>query len=108
MKCDSGILRRGEPIGSRNLGEAVQTLAFSPDGRMLAVGCMGRVGAPHLRLIDVNSRIRRLSTKRSLDMGEVYSLAWSQSRDGLYLAGCGESGVALWKVSPGLPARDGN
>ena len=69
----------GELLGSRNLGEAVQTLAFSPDGRMLAVGCMGRAGAPHLRLIDVNSSDKKVIYEAKLDMGEVYSLAWSQS-----------------------------
>jgi WD40 repeat protein len=40
-----------------------------------------------------------------LAMGEVNSLAWSKSRAGMYLAGCGEDGVALWKVSPSPTVR---
>ena len=93
----------GKLVGSRNLGEAVQSLAFSPDGLILAVGCMGRAGAPHFRLIDVNSTDMKVIHEAKLGLGEVYSLAWSESSNGLYLAGCGEHGVALWKVSPGLP-----
>jgi WD40 repeat protein len=91
----------GELLDSRNVGEAVEKLAFSPDGRLLAVGCMGRVGAPHLRIIDVNSSDKKVIYEAALDMGQVYSLAWSQAGTQLYLAGSGEHGVALWKVSAG-------
>jgi WD40 repeat protein len=95
----------GQQLCSRNVGEAVQTLTFSPDGRLLAVGCMGRAGAPHLRLIDVNSSDKQIIYEAKLAMGQVYSLAWSNTSAGLYLAGCGENGVALWKVSPRLPVQ---
>ena len=92
----------GQPFGARNLGEAVQTLAYSPDGRLLAVGCMGRL-TPHLRLIDVDSKKVIYEAKPA--MGPVYSLAWSEVPEGRYLAGCGENGVALWKVHEGQPLR---
>jgi WD40 repeat protein len=36
-------------------------------------------------------------------MGEVNSLAWAEAPGGRYLAGCGEHGVALWKVSHDRP-----
>ena len=43
-RCGSGIRSPGSVFKRLPLGETVQTLAFSPDGRLLAVGCMGRVG----------------------------------------------------------------
>jgi WD40 repeat protein len=93
----------GQHVQTLPLDEKVQALAFSPDGRLLAVGYMGRKGAANLRLIDVKSMESVYEAKPA--MGEVLSLAWSEAPDGRYLAGCGEHGLALWKVSQGLPVR---
>ena len=79
------------------LGEKVQALAFSPDGRLLAVGLLGRDGAANLRMIDVKSM--KLVYETNPDLGEVLSLAWADRSDARYLAACGDAGVALWKVS---------
>jgi len=95
----------GRTLGSRNVGEALQTLAFSPDGRLLAVGCMGKTGAPHLRLIDVDSQEKEVIYESALDMGEVLSLAWSEAPDAAYLAASGEYGIEVFKESAGAPPR---
>jgi WD40 repeat protein/tRNA A-37 threonylcarbamoyl transferase component Bud32 len=86
----------GDLIGSINVGEAVEKLAFSPDGRLLAAGCMGRADAPHLRLIDVESK--KIIQEFPQDMGDVFSLAWAKTADATFLAGSGRRGVALWKA----------
>jgi WD40 repeat protein len=88
----------GEPLlRSISLREAGQALAFSADGRLLVVGCMGRTGAPHLKLIDLQSR----TVVHEVDpgLGDVHSLAWAEHPEAPYLAACGKTGVALWKVS---------
>jgi WD40 repeat protein len=93
----------GQLDRSLTLGEAVQALAFSADGRLLAIGCLGRTSAQHLRLIDVESKGIVYEAKPA--MGRVHSLAWAEGPDGRYLAGCGPHGVALWKVPKDLPVR---
>ena len=62
------------------MGEAIQTLAFSDDGKLLAIGSMGRTGAPHLRLVDMPSR--EVIFQASPDMGDVHSLALVDQVDG--------------------------
>lgn len=86
----------GELIGKLDLGDDVQALAFSHDGRLLAAGCTGRPRLPHLKLIDVASRTIVFETL--VEMGDVHSLSWAETADGPLLAGCGVGGVALWKV----------
>jgi WD40 repeat protein/tRNA A-37 threonylcarbamoyl transferase component Bud32 len=83
-------------LPSVSLGEAGQALAFSADGRLLVVGCMGRTGAPHLKLIDVQSR--KILYEVDQGLGDVHSLAWAERPDTGYLAACGQAGVVLWKV----------
>ncbi len=93
----------GKLVEQLGVGEAVQTLAYSPDGRVLAIGSMGREGAPHLRLVDADAM--ETLYEASLPMGEVYSLTWADSGDQRYLAACGELGVALWKTSKSTPLQ---
>ena len=93
----------GQLVESMPTGEKVQTLAFSADGRQLAVGCMGRTGAPHLRIVDVQSNETIHEAKPA--MGNVHSLAWADGNVGQLLAGCGPKGVALWKVLPDKPLQ---
>jgi WD40 repeat protein/tRNA A-37 threonylcarbamoyl transferase component Bud32 len=87
----------GELIESINLGVAAQALAFSADGKLLAVGCMGATSLPHLRLIDVSTR--QIIHEEEPGLGNVHSLAWVDQSDVSYLAACGPEGVVLWKVS---------
>jgi WD40 repeat protein/tRNA A-37 threonylcarbamoyl transferase component Bud32/ribosomal protein S27E len=93
----------GQQIASHNVGEPVQTLAFSGDGRLLAVGCMGKPGVPHLSLIDVETN--KVVYEAEPAMAEVLSLIWSKCAECQYLAGCGSHGAALWKVPEGLPQK---
>jgi WD40 repeat protein/tRNA A-37 threonylcarbamoyl transferase component Bud32 len=93
----------GQIVQSFNLGEAVQALAFSADGRLLAVGCMGRVGAPHLRVFDAQSNEKIYEANPA--MGQIHSLSWADGLKGSYLAACGPNGVALWIVSDDKPLR---
>ena len=86
----------GQLIRTLNLGEQVQALAFSGDGELLAVGCVGKAGAPHLRLIDAASN--EIVYQVNPAIGDVHSLRWAEAPGGRYLAGCGAHGVALWKV----------
>jgi WD40 repeat protein len=90
----------GQLVGSVGLGIAAQALAFSADGKLLAVGCMGGTEALHLRLIDVQTR--QTLHEESSGFGDVHSLAWVERGDS-YLAACGARGVALWKVSRNSP-----
>jgi WD40 repeat protein len=90
-------------LPSINLGDAGQALAFSADGRLLVVGCMGRTGAPHLKLIDVQSR--KILHEVDPELGDVHSLAWAELRNARYLAACGQAGVALWTVSRNSTVR---
>ena len=93
----------GQIVQSLALGEAVQTLAFSSDGKLLAIGSMGRTGAPHLRLADVASN--EVTFEATPRMGNVHSLAWGDGPAGRFLAGCGPHGVALWTVGKNQPPR---
>jgi WD40 repeat protein len=92
----------GQFLGSIDLRGPAQSLAFSRDGKLLAVGCMGRKDTSHFRLIDVKSR--KIIHEANSGMGEVLSLAWSDAADEKYLAVGGQHGIALWKIS-GSPVR---
>jgi WD40 repeat protein len=70
---------------------------------MLAVGCLGRVGAPHLRVFDRRSQEKILEANPA--MGHIHALSWVRGRDGSYLAACGPHGVALWKTSGKKPLK---
>jgi WD40 repeat protein len=79
------------------LGEAVQSLAYSPDGEVLAVGSLGREGAPHFRLLDAETT--RELTSEALPMGHVFAVAWAGRGDQRLLAAAGRHGVALWNAA---------
>ena len=87
----------GQLTNSRVLDEAIQTLAFTADGGLLAAGCTGKEGQLHLRLIDPQSM--KIVFETDPGIGELSSLAWADTSNGRYLAGCGARGVALWKVT---------
>jgi WD40 repeat protein/tRNA A-37 threonylcarbamoyl transferase component Bud32 len=93
----------GKLLESINVGDAIQTLSFSPDGRLLAVGCMGKPSAPHLRIIDTQTK--KVVFESAPAMGEVYSLSWAAAADGWMLSGCGRHGIAIWKMPKGSPVR---
>jgi WD40 repeat protein len=77
----------------------VETAAYSPDGRMLATGDRGR----RIRLWDTRSWAE-LDGPRGGDIGEALSVAFSP--DGKYLAGSGEKGMTIWRLSPGRRAGE--
>jgi WD40 repeat protein len=74
--------------------DRVETAAFSPDGRMLATGDRGR----RIRLWDTRSWAE-LDGPRGGNMAEALSVAFSP--DGRFLAGSGEKGMTIWRLSPG-------
>jgi WD40 repeat protein len=80
----------------------VESLDFTKDGELLAVGCMGRKNAQNLRLIDVDSR--KVIHEADPKLGEVLSVAWSEADGERHLAIGGQHGIALWKIL-GSPVR---
>jgi WD40 repeat protein len=93
----------GQLVQSINLREAVQALAYSPDGQLLAVGCMGRAGAPHLRVFDTQTAEKIYEA--GPNSGEIHSLSWAKGAGGDYLAACGPENVTLWRASTGRPLQ---
>jgi WD40 repeat protein len=93
----------GQLTGSIDLGEEVQTLAFSRDGRILAAGGTGKPGLRHLRLIDVESNKVVFAVEPVI--GQVRSLSWVETAGETYLSASGSLGIALWKVHLGQPVR---
>ena len=91
----------GQLVDSIGLDQAAQALKFTEDGRLLAVGCIGGTGAPHLKLIDMQTQ--EIVHEEHPGIGHVHSLAWSERPDGRFLAVCGPAGVALRKVSRDSP-----
>jgi WD40 repeat protein len=85
----------GDPIGSCEIGEPIEKMAYTADGRWLALACMGKKNAPHLRIIDTQSN--KVALKAAPPMGEVLSLKWSSDGTHTYLAGGGEQGLEVWK-----------
>jgi WD40 repeat protein/serine/threonine protein kinase len=87
----------GERVHRIALPEHVQTLAFHPDGRLLALSTAGTAS-----LWDT-STWQALADIPPEPGGEFWSLAFSPN--GAYLAGSGEAGVRLWKLerAPGGP-----
>jgi WD40 repeat protein len=92
-----------ELLRTFNLGEAIQSVAYSTDGRLLAVGCIGKPGASHLRILDAKSGRKLYEADATLS--DVYSLSWADGRNGTFLAGSGPQSVSLWLVPPGDPLR---
>src|SRR5690606_13728515 len=85
----------GDEMGRCVIGEEVETLAYSADGRWLAVGCMGKPTHPHLRIID--TRTNTVAIEAAMPMDEVLSLMLSADDSHVYLAGGGERGLEVWK-----------
>jgi serine/threonine protein kinase/WD40 repeat protein len=77
----------------------IEAAAFSPDGRMLATGDWGG----RIRLWDTRSWAE-LGAPRNENLGQISGVAFSP--DGKYLAGSGEKGLTIWRLSPG--ARTGH
>jgi serine/threonine protein kinase/WD40 repeat protein len=93
----------GAPLGSCAIGEAVETLAYSPDGRWLAVGCMGKPDSAHLRILDTLTN--QVAIEAAPAMGEVLSLVWSNDGPHTYLAGGGVHGLEVWKFLDANPPQ---
>jgi WD40 repeat protein len=91
----------GQLLKVIELGEAAEKMAFSNDGRLLAVGCMGGGEARHLRVIDMRSQ--EIVYAAAPPIRQVYSVMWAQSSLGRWLAACGSGGVALWRISDDDP-----
>jgi WD40 repeat protein len=87
----------GRLIRTIPLNEAAEKLAYTADGKIIAVGGMGRVETPHLKLIDADSN--RILRELDLQLGQMHSLAWADGTDGRYLAACGSAGVGVWTIS---------
>ena len=91
----------GRLIRNISLEEAPQALAFSADGKMLAVGVMGRLNAKHLKLIDAHSN--KVLYETDLGIGQMHSLALGNRTNGRYLAASGSGGIGLWRIKNAAP-----
>jgi WD40 repeat protein/serine/threonine protein kinase len=83
----------------------VQTLCFSPDGRVLAAGDQRSLSASDekgtVRFYDVESWKELLEMQAQV--GPTNSIAFSP--DGKYFAAAGRNGLRLWGAQRGLPFR---
>jgi WD40 repeat protein len=71
------------PVISQDYGTAINSVAWSPDGKYLAIGGNGPTGGNELHVYSFNNS--SLSLVTSKDYGTaIYSAAWSP--DGVYLA----------------------
>src|SRR5262249_28407840 len=80
---------------------AVTGVAFSPDGKALAAGCVGVRGGGVV-LWDVAKRQRLAEAPLRVDEGEVYSVAFSRNGRALaagYSGNGDRGGVVLWDVA---------
>jgi WD40 repeat protein len=85
----------GERVGTFETGGPVQTVAFTSDGQLLAIGYWGE--ANHgIQIVDVPRMRVLLST--SHDLVEVHSMAFFQRNGENFLAAAGESGLSIWTV----------
>ncbi|HKD37436.1 MAG TPA: hypothetical protein VKB78_11565, partial [Pirellulales bacterium] len=89
----SGKLAAGIPTRG-----AVQTVCFSPDRRLLAVGYWDDDDKNHgIEIFDAATRRSLVATRH--DLGEVDSLALFDRGGRHYLAACGSSGFKVWPVT---------
>jgi WD40 repeat protein len=71
----------------------VQSLAFSADGRLLAIGFWGE-GDRGIEVVDVPTQRVLLSAEQ--DLRQINALAFFERGGEQYLAGCGASGFSTW------------
>jgi WD40 repeat protein len=81
----------------------VQSVAFSANGRQLAVGFWGKKDPGGIQVLDV--RTRRVLVSAEDDVGQINSLAFFEHDGKQYLAGCGDSGFSTWilEADPSKP-----
>jgi WD40 repeat protein len=79
----------------------VQSVAFSPDGKLLATGDWGPVTAPNLKVWDVESGRHVASPPLPSTLGGINRVEFS--RDGVLLAAVG-NGLAVWRILQMQPA----
>jgi WD40 repeat protein/tRNA A-37 threonylcarbamoyl transferase component Bud32 len=73
----------------------VQSLSFSADGRLLALGFWAGK-SPGMQILDLHAKRVLLSTDP--DLGDINGLAFFEHGGKQYLAGCGDSGFSTWTV----------
>ena len=84
--------RRAVRLGSHKFAHYIDSLAFSPDSKTLAIA--DNMG--HVMLWDVAAN-QRIGAPLTIHSCDINSLAFS--RDGAMLVGAGNSGVHLWDVT---------
>lgn len=87
---------QGTPVARYEQPAAVQTLSFSADDRLLAVGYWGEPGSG-IKIMDLPTG--RIAASFSHSLARVNSLQFFAFEGQPYLAGCGDAGFALWSIS---------
>jgi WD40 repeat protein len=81
------------PVWTSKLGDGLYSVAWSPNGQLVAIGGRGTVQI---------CRVPDFAVERSIDtgQGEIWGLAWSP--DGMLLASAGKDGtVQIWEEQDG-------
>ena len=95
----------GVAMPGMTLPGKVQSVAFSPDGHLLAIAYWESEGEG-IALVDVATKQRLLTQGHPL--GWVYSLQLCQRGEAMYLAAAGVTGVVIWQVETPSVNNTGN
>jgi WD40 repeat protein len=88
----------GKLLSTFKAAGPVQSLAFSADGGLLALGFWG-VENRGIQILEAHTQ--RLLLSADHDVGQIHALAFFEHDGQQYLAGCGESGFSTWILQKG-------